>query len=544
MKRIISATAAALAVGISLHAQSAVDMLQVTQPDFRGTARFMGMGGAFTALGGDLSTLNQNPAGIGVYRRSEIGVTLGVDIHDSKAQGGTGNTKTRFSCNNFGYVGTANLSSDVMPVFAWGVTYNRSASFDRLTNTPYLQPTGTSLSNYIAAYTNGTESSVLGFGKDYNPYRDSDADWLSILAYNSMLINQQDGSTNMYYGQYQPNMTVGDAGLTVRERGYTDEYTINFGGNISNVVYWGLGIGITDMDYRRDAYYTESMSGAYSYTKTAGMINDADAGFDLSNYKHIDGSGWNLSFGLIFKPIQEIRIGAAIHSPTYWSLNYEYDATVNANYFDPQAEKGPDNPTVVEEYTDFASRDWKLRSPWRFMAGVSAVLGSNAIISVDYERVAYNDMTLKYAHYDGYGYLTDYVDAPEITQDVHKYCQASNILRVGAEYRVTPKFSIRAGYNLTTSNIKDDVRNGGTEIITYGTDPSFSLSKTNQNICFGLGYRFGAFSIDGAYVYNMRKSNLFAYTDFNDGTFSSGESPKWEVTDHTSSIVLSMAYRF
>ena len=84
----------------------------LSQTELRGTARFMSMGGAFTALGGDLSTLTQNPAGIGVYRRSEIGATL--DISPRKITSETNSTKesmskTKVYCNNFGYVGTARL---------------------------------------------------------------------------------------------------------------------------------------------------------------------------------------------------------------------------------------------------------------------------------------------------------------------------------------------------------------------------------------------------------------------------------------------------
>lgn len=64
-------------------AQSAIDAYRFSQPDLRGTARFMGMGGAFGALGGDLSTLSQNPAGIGVYRSNELGFTLDLDVQKS-----------------------------------------------------------------------------------------------------------------------------------------------------------------------------------------------------------------------------------------------------------------------------------------------------------------------------------------------------------------------------------------------------------------------------------------------------------------------------
>ena len=50
----------------AIMAQTAIDAYSISQNDLRGSARFMSMGGAFTALGGDISTLNQNPGGIGV----------------------------------------------------------------------------------------------------------------------------------------------------------------------------------------------------------------------------------------------------------------------------------------------------------------------------------------------------------------------------------------------------------------------------------------------------------------------------------------------
>jgi hypothetical protein len=56
-------------------AQLVDDALRYSQVFYTGTARFMSMGGAFTALGGDLSSLSQNPAGIGVFRSSEISLT-------------------------------------------------------------------------------------------------------------------------------------------------------------------------------------------------------------------------------------------------------------------------------------------------------------------------------------------------------------------------------------------------------------------------------------------------------------------------------------
>lgn len=117
----------------ALMAQTAVDAMSLSQGGLRGTARFMSMGGAFTALGGDMSTLNQNPGGIGIYRSSEIALTGDLEFSSVKSEAdGFSNTenKTRFSVNNFGYIGAVRLGNDAMPFFNWGVSYARTRAED------------------------------------------------------------------------------------------------------------------------------------------------------------------------------------------------------------------------------------------------------------------------------------------------------------------------------------------------------------------------------------------------------------------------------
>ena len=114
--------------------QSAFDIYQFSQREMRGTARYMSMAGAFGALGGDLSAINLNPGGIGIYRSSDVGVTLDFDIGSTTAESAGTSVATdrfKFYCNNAGYVGALQLDSDVMPNINWGFTYNRAASFNR-----------------------------------------------------------------------------------------------------------------------------------------------------------------------------------------------------------------------------------------------------------------------------------------------------------------------------------------------------------------------------------------------------------------------------
>lgn len=522
-------------------AQSAVDALQLTQRDFKGTARFMSMGGAFTALGGDLSAIGVNPGGIGVYRSSEIAATLDIDIQGSKTESqgySETNKQTKVYCNNFGYVGTAVFSpSSALQTFSWGVTYNRLVSFDRLVS-GYAMPVNTSLTNYIAAFTNGTSSGDLGFGDNYNynPYSDSNCDWLSILGYNSYLINNINGSSNSYLGLFQNGITLSDAMIKVHEKGYVDNYQFTFGGNFVNTVYWGVGVGINDLRYVRRTEYSESMSDALVYADNAAGTTPGTAEYYLDNDKLVTGTGWNISFGLIVKPIQELRIGASIISPTWYRLNESYIADVdyamtptNTNF---SAKNG-------YECTDEAYFSWRLNSPWRFNAGLAAVLGSRAIVSLDYEFQAYNDINVKTPYYDNWGYITGFDDYGATNDNIRSYTQNANNLRVGVEYRITPKFSARVGYNLQMSNINSAYKDGYNEIITAGTDPSFSLDKTTNYISAGLGYKFGNFYADATYVHKTAKSTLLPYT-----SYSNIIAPSFDVTENNNSIVLSLGFKF
>lgn len=534
MKRIIL-PAIILAIPAIASAQSPVQADALSQQELRGTARFMGMGGAFTALGGDLSTLGQNPAGIGVYTRSDVGITLDINMRGYKTETANGINKdnqTKAFVNNLAYVGAMNLDG-ALRTFNWGVSYGRKTSFDHITR-GYNNPVNTSLTNYIAAFSNGYSPNDLGFdGSNFNPYYDTDCDWLSILAYNSYLINPT-GSNN-YSGLYVPGRTVSDAMYTVRESGYVDEYNIDLGGNVSDLVYWGIGVGINDLSYFRYSDYSESMENANIVS--GNYLTTGNAGYNLANDQHIWGSGWNVKLGLIFRPINELRIGLAVHTPTWYSLNHSYLASVDYSYYNPHVpEVEGTNPMQGHEYTETADYSSKLNSPWRLMFGVAGVIDNRAIISLDYERMFYDSMTTQ--RQSGY-YYTSFESATDVNDAIDQYYQGANIVRVGLEYRVTPQLSLRLGYNAQTSNVRKDAEDGMYEVMTSGTDPSYSFGKTTQNITAGIGYRYKAWYIDAAYVYKNRKSTFHAYTDF-DGNIA----PSASVTDNFNSIVLSTGFKF
>lgn len=562
MKKLLFAASIAAMPALTM-AQSALDAYQLGQSNMRGTARFMSMGGAFTALGGDLSTLNQNPAGIGVYRSSEIGATLDIDFQKTTTTGigfGNKNTQTRAACNNFGYVGAVSLGYDaVMPYFNWGASYSRVASFDRRYRGALDMQS--SLTNYVAANTSTatnrfTPSMLDDYTTGYNPYQETNAPWMSILMYNGYGMsptNPDDANCDAYLGMWKDG-TTGVANFDIIEKGYVDEYSINFGGNFVNMVYWGVGFGITDMSYTQQAYYAEDMKNA----RIPNTVEDAagnsiaygtvtgDGKIDLDSWKQINGTGFNFKAGVIVRPINEFRIGAAIHTPTYYKLTSQTYSSMGYNF----PSTGFNNPSTDWTETDggyINYTDWSYRSPWRFMVGAAGVLGGKAIISVDYEYKAFGDMHTAPRGGDEFA---------DINGDIKNYYQSTNTLRVGAEYRVSNNVSVRAGFVYESSPVKAGVNEGDQVIYTDGpylteTTPSYSMDNEVIYGTCGIGYHYKNFYIDAAYVHRHRKSTFHAFDTYDmnylqpvDVPAAYAQTPRSTVTDNNNNLVVSLGFRF
>lgn len=241
---------------LMINAQDAFDVLQMSQTELRGTSRFMSMAGAFGALGGDLSTLTQNPAGIGVYRNSDLGITMSLDFNSTKS-GVDKMNQTKFNVNNVGYVGAIRLDSEVVPNLNFGITYNRLQSFNR----HYIGGVAdipTSMSNFIADEFVNVPGYVIGDltkTSNFNPYFDGYAPWAAVTTYDMPTANGSAGiiNANSYEGggYYLQGLygggTYGNAFYEVDERGHADEFNIAFGGNFANKLYWGLDFGILDL---------------------------------------------------------------------------------------------------------------------------------------------------------------------------------------------------------------------------------------------------------------------------------------------------------
>lgn len=525
-----------------LFGQGVVDALKYSQQDIRGTARYMGMAGAFGALGGDITTLSQNPAGIGVYRNSDIAATIDFSNQVSTVNTAGNNysdNKFKFSCNNFGFVWTVRFNQDALKNLNFGFAYNKQKSFDRSYRTRYSNIMGAnSLSGYIAKVSKGYTADDLGYADNssYNPYDSSP--WLSVLGAKSKLINPKTSDT---WSSIIGSGSLASGDLYVREKGSIDEYNFNIGGNIYDVFYWGVGVTVTDFSYDLQSGYGENFIDGYMPDEN-GIISapNADGWYLMQNLLHTNGSGIKANLGVIMRATNNFRLGFAFHTPNYYKMTDTYVASVRYNLND-----GNKTYDDVAE-TPNGSYSYEFQSPWRMIASAAYVFGQNGILSFDYEYTAGNSMMFD----DEYSIDMFYKTNSEISEMV----SPTHTFKIGGEYRISPQFSARLGYAYQTSPVKSEYRSGH-EIPTAGTMTSFTLDQASNYFSVGLGYRFSNVYIDLAYMHRYRRSELFPFSPLPSGIENNFDPEEMEtplaispqistLTDHNNSVVLTMGVKF
>jgi hypothetical protein len=441
-----------LSYSIFAFAQDETDALRYSYLSPQGTARSMGFGGALGSIGGDFSSLSVNPAGIGLYRSSEITFTPSLKMNNaSGAYMGqtTEDNNTRFNINNLGLVATnaskgKRYERSKWKAFSIGIGINRMADLNR---------------DYAYQGYNNTSSGAEVFSIDANNYP-NDYDKTSTLAgmgYQTYLVDY-DTAGKFYYPL--TNFKTGlNQSRTVRERGGVTDVNIALGGNYEEKLMLGATLGIPVVYYNREAVFTETDASNNPH-------NDFDH-FTFTDTKVTRGSGVNLKLGFIHKPNDFFRWGAAIHTPTYFELKDVTTMSLTANTEGFGQTATVDAPDGVFEYT--------LLTPWRGVVSASGMLGKYGFISADYEYVAYGSARFGYG--DGNLLTERYVN----TTIKNTYQGASNI-RIGAEARFD-NFMVRLGFGY------------------YGTPYKGAAPMSNRiDFSGGLGYREDSWFVDLGFV--------------------------------------------
>lgn len=480
----------------SAGAQTMYDALNYSKSDYAGTARTVAMGNAFTALGGDLGAVTINPAGSAVARYSQVTVTPGVNISVNSATGTEAsygfekNLRTsmaRFTMPNFGF--TINFDThrtSGLKNWTLGFVANQTANWqDDLVAGG--SNTRTSLAGSLASFANGYDVSALSADNAYDMIPVSD--WRAIAALQSRVIGlTPDTNISDEYLGVTENWSLVDNGdgtqhyefglggaidqtFGRRTLGNRYDYVINLGGNISDVVFIGANLGITSMRYSHEYYIRETAQDSDLFQTQFNSLT-YNYGYDAS------GVGVYGKFGIIAVPVNGLRIGAAIQTPTSTSITETWRLSARQTSYAEDYQSGSAE-SPEGEYT------YRLISPFRFNVGAAYTFGGMGLISVDYEMCNYKSMKFRETDTnDNSGFDT-------VNSDIRSNMGASHEVRAGVEIKPIPSLAIRAGYNFSTPAIPD---------IEYENQYLWERTEGNtHSASFGLGYSSkGSFFADAA----------------------------------------------
>jgi hypothetical protein len=482
------------------------------------------MGGAFGALGGDVTGVGINPAGLGVYRSSEINATMAYPSTKLESLWGTASnseTKSRLNFSNLSYVGYFPTGrGDNASSINFAFSYNRLKDFNRR-YTSSAQGMSHSVTDYIAAITNGANGGNgiskynLGHEKAYK-----NEPWLSVLGYQGYFINPLANDDHHYSSFLNENETVSPI-LRVTERGQIDNFDFSLATNFSDNFYIGGTLSLTEIDYQMFSYYQEVLG--------------AGGDLYLDNYSNTKGSGYQFRLGAIWRPLDYLRLGVSYHSPTWYSLtDYYYGETqliyeTNAELFDEKAS------TPKDSYTDY-----RFRTPYSWTFSVAGVLGTQAVLSLDWELKDYKSMNYE----NEYGEET--IDERSQNNYIDEDYRLASTLRLGLEYRFTPQFAGRLGLAYVQNPYESSYRDGKRETIVNGTITHFTVEGDKTFVTAGLGYRFTPqLYLDAAFVYGTQKDKLYYFSaipDNNGGNVVS--SIPAELKNNTYKGLLTLGYKF
>lgn len=536
MKKFAYIFASLFFVAASTFAQGEIDALRYSKNDLYGTARSMAMGGAFGALGGDQSGVSINPAGIAVYRSSEVVGTLGLGNESSKI-GSLSENKFFGGFDNLGFISYFPLRSNTVPLINFGFTYNRLKSFEKKYSAEGNNRSS-SWTDFVAQGFWETDPSLLGNDNNVDPfYRTNGAPWMPILAYQGFLIypvNDDKGKHAGYESVLNPNDKISNK-INVKEKGSIDNYDFTIGTTINNTLNLGLALSVTSIDYSSSSVYSENFP------------SGNNEGFDIDNLYSTSGAGFGVKLGVIYRPVNSLRIGVAYQSPTWYNLtdsywpimSYKIDSYINKLSPENQTEYNAVKNKEVNTGQDLF--DYSFQTPDKWTFSIANVMNDNFILSLDYDLTNYKNM--KYS-----GSTQNDLHFNSINSLVKGNYKPSSSVRVGGEYRFTPQFSGRLGY-AWVQNPYDNTysEKGYASIGGQTTIPFFRMEGDANYFTGGLGYRFNRnFYLDFAVVYKTQSDDFYPFPNIWDKDLATlvVDAEPYRMTNNTARGILTLGYRF
>ncbi len=467
---------------LGLGAQNATDALRFSTFDVTGTGRFIGTGSSLSALGTEFSVLSTNPAGLGLYRSSEIVFTPSVQIATTKSKlegaffpdapntllddfdnATRSQTESAFTISNLGFVVHSRPRSRIFTTMNFGIGINNLANFNQS-----FRYDGFSVGSIVERWQEFANR--YGVDPELRQFEETLA-----LETGALIYEEQE---DFYFTDYDATLDPDFVGAPLRRQQVADiggsmsELVFALGTNILERVMLGITVGVPIINYRVDREYIEEDP-------------NGDVPFfeDLAFEETIrtTGQGINLKLGMLVRATQALRFGFAVHTPTSISFNDESTFGIGYTY----SENGQVNNSFAE--SDRNVFDYRLSTPWRFFGNAGVLFGKSGFLTAEVEFVNYTDNNFDFGNFTA--------DEEFVNEEIEATLSSVVNVRVGGEF-VYKVLRARAGVGLMPSPFEG----------SSTMDPTFSG---------GLGVRVGSFFADLAYRYRQQNAGFVPYgTEF------------------------------
>jgi hypothetical protein len=407
----------------TLSAQNETDVLRYSWTESLGSIRTTGMGGAYGSLGADLASSIVNPAGIGMYRRGDASVSMG--LHSSKTTTSLGSsivfpdTETDISAT-IGSIGIALTIPSVNPDWPFitlAVSHHKQAMYDQtllLEDTEFQQ----SLLGVFQDLATGVHNADLNDGE--YPYNAS-------LAWYTYLLDPDGEDDYNYVTPFATDDPV-NVDRRIERSGNMGETQYSVGGTFREIISLGATLGITKVNFSEESRHSET---------------PLDPGTDLSSWTYyetvvIEGNGIVGRIGAIANISKWMRIGLAWHSPTRLKLIDSYSTSINSVW------KDGDNYT---ESSPEGGYEYLVITPSKTIVSGSFIIGKVGILSADYETTDLSSGKLKAVD----SWLSDGYDFEAENEAVESSYSRIHEVRIGLEMRIAKNWRIRSGAGISTS---------------------------------------------------------------------------------------------
>ncbi len=450
-----------------------------------GSARIQAMGGAQIALGGDFSSGLSNPAGLGMYNRSELTFSPALNFYNTNSTySGTreDDTKTMLTIPGVSYVNHFTPNKEDFRG-SLGVSFTRINDFNK---------------TFRYNGDDANPSIIDFFLEDANVFGLDAGDIRTALGYDNYLIDDATaigGNPGEYFSEMELNPNDPSDIRFLRRQGNVDvkgrqnQFTIGYGGNVKDKFYFGANIGFANLRYRFQSTYTE-----FDYLFELDPNFVALNSLSVRETIEIEGSGINATLGVIFRPVDFFQAGISLLTPTYYNLTYTHHSRVSSQWdnFDYLGLGTTILRSLNSELTDPIIYEYNLTTPMKLNMGAAFIIGKYAIITEDIEFINYSKA--KYSS-------STPNDSYDVENDGIKNAFKNNPIinyRFGIEGRYDI-FRLRAGYN-------------------YQQNPHIAqrsrVNAETQTLSAGAGVRLKTFFIDFALLQTEGKSVYSEYAMF------------------------------